>query len=615
MHHHQIRTTNAWGILALAICLILQASALGQANLGPVALTAQGDTLYVVEAQGQQVAVVDTRSNKVVREIKLPQRIEAAALCPGGKCLYVTGGGPNGKVYKVNVEDGKMMAEVTVGHTPMGIVVSPDGQTLYVCNRYDNSVCVIDVQTRKVKAEIAVVREPSAAALARDGKDLYVLNLLPKSRADGDYNACSVTVIDTQRQKVLTNIALPNGSNQLLGICVSPDGKYVYATHVLARYQLPTTQLERGWINTNALSVIDTAQRKLVNTVLLDDVDLGAANPWGVACTADGKSVCVAHAGTDQICVIERAQLHERLDKAAKGEKVTDVVQDANDVPNDLSFLVGAKTRINLAGKGARSLAIIGSKVYVGEYFSDTLTVVDLASVRPSRVTSVSLGSDGAESIVRKGEMLFNDANLCFQKWQSCASCHTSDGRVDALNWDLLNDGLGNPKNTKSLLVSHVTPPSMSLGVRSTAEEAVRAGIRHIQFAVRPESDAQAIDAYLKSLKPIPSPYLEKGKPSKAARRGKKAFEKAQCGRCHSGPHLTNMKAYDVGTGLHREKGKEFDTPALVELWRTGPYLHDGRANTLAEVLLTFNKDDKHGQTSDLRKREIADLAAYLQSL
>jgi YVTN family beta-propeller protein len=618
MHYHLKRATHSLVIVAVMICLGMQGYALGQANQGPIALAASGKTLYVVEARSHEVAVVDTTSNKIVRQIKLPQCVRGAALCPSGKCLFVTGGGANGKVYLVNPQDGKIKAEIAVGHTPGAPVVSPDGKTLYVCNRFDDSVSVIDLKTRKIRAEVPVIREPGGAVLARGGKDLYVLNLLPKSRADGDYTACSVTVIDTETCKVITNITLPNGSNQLLGICLSPDGHYVYVTHVLARYQLPTTQLERGWINTNALSVIDTgtrSTRKLVNTALLDDVDLGAANPWGVACTADGKSICVAHAGTDQISVIDRALLHERLDKAAKGEKVTDVVQNADDVPNDLSFLVGAKKRIKLAGKGARSLAIIGSTVYVGEYFSDTLTLVDLASPRPSRVTSVALGSDGTESVVRKGEMLFNDANLCFQKWQSCASCHTAEARVDALNWDLLNDGLGNPKNTKSLLLAHATPPSMSLAVRATAEEAVRAGIRHIQFAVRPESDAQAIDAYLKSLKPVPSPYLDKGKLSKSALRGKTVFEKAQCGRCHSGPYYTNKRSYDVDTGLNREKGKEFDTPGLVELWRSGPYLHDGRANTLREVLTTFNASNKHGKTDDLNEENIEDLVAYLLSL
>ena len=52
--------------------------------------------------------------------------------------------------------------------------------------------------------------------------------------------------------------------------------------------------------------------------------------------------------------------------------------------------------------------------------------------------------------------------------------------RPDALNWDLLNDGIGNPKNTLSLLLSHQTPPVMITGVRASAEDAVRAGIKYI---------------------------------------------------------------------------------------------------------------------------------------
>jgi len=56
------------------------------------------------------------------------------------------------------------------------------------------------------------------------------------------------------------------------------------------------------------------------------------------------------------------------------------------------------------------------------------------------------------------------------------------------LNWDLLNDGVGNPKHTKSMLLAHRTPPAMSEGVRLTAEAAVRSGLTHILYADRPEA-------------------------------------------------------------------------------------------------------------------------------
>jgi len=210
--------------------------------------------------------------------------------------------------------------------------------------------------------------------------------------------------------------------------------------------------------------------------------------------------------------------------------------------------------------------------------------------------------------------MLFNDAGLCFQGWQSCASCHPSGARTDALNWDLLNDGLGNPKNTKSLLLAHETPPAMITGIRENAEAGVRAGIRHIQFAVRPEEEAVAIDEYLKSLKPVPSPHLVDGKLNESAERGQKIFDKAGCASCHTGSLYTDLKAHNVGTGKDLDKDRRFDTPTLVEVWRTSPYLYDGRAATIEEVLTTCNPGDKHGVTSNLTEAEIKDLAEFILS-
>ncbi|UCF17239.1 MAG: c-type cytochrome, partial [Phycisphaerales bacterium] len=361
--------------------------------------------------------------------------------------------------------------------------------------------------------------------------------------------------------------------------------------------------------------IIDVPNKKYINTVLLDDVDLGAANPWGVACSADGKYVCVTIAGTHQLAVIDRAKLHDKVDRAGRGEKVSDATSSADDVPNDLSFLVTLKRRLKLTGNGPRGLAIIGTKAYVAEYFTDSLGVVDIdPEIRP-RAKSIPLGPKTAVGIVRQGEIFFHDAELCFQKWQSCASCHPGDARSHALNWDLMNDGLGNPKNTKSLLLAHKTPPSMGLGVRSDAEAAVRAGIRHIQFAVRPEEDAVAIDEYLKALKPAPSPHLVKGKLSRSAKRGRKLFESTGCASCHTGEHYTDLKKHDLGIGKWLDVGKSYDTPTLIEVWRTAPYLYDGRAATIEDMLTKHNLDDKHGKTSDLTDEQIKDLAEFVLSL
>jgi hypothetical protein len=57
------------------------------------------------------------------------------------------------------------------------------------------------------------------------------------------------------------------------------------------------------------------------------------------------------------------------------------------------------------------------------------------------------------------------------------------------------------------------------------------------------------------------------------------------------------------------------DTPTLIECWRTAPYLHDGRAATMRDVLGEANPDDRHGRTSGLTPIELSDLAEYVLSL
>ena len=61
--------------------------------------------------------------------------------------------------------------------------------------------------------------------------------------------------------------------------------------------------------------------------------------------------------------------------------------------------------------------------------------------------------------------------------------------------------------------------------------------------------------------------------------------------------------------------GPKYDTPTLLGVYRTAPYLHHGKAKTLRDVLTTCNKDDKHGKTSHLKANEIDELVAFLKSL
>jgi cytochrome c peroxidase len=92
-------------------------------------------------------------------------------------------------------------------------------------------------------------------------------------------------------------------------------------------------------------------------------------------------------------------------------------------------------------------------------------------------------------------------------------------------------------------------------------------------------------------------------------------------------PLFTDRQKHDVGTGVafhdHPDEsgkipemmGNDFDTPSLRELWATDPFLHDGRASTLREVLVKFNLSGDHGKTADLSKDDLLALEMFLLSL
>lgn len=592
--------------------------------LSPAALAAtrDGATLYVACATGDRVLRFDTATRTVTASIPVAAPPSGLALSPDGSRLFVTGARPQSVVSVIDPASGSVITNFAAGHTATAPVPSPDGRTLYVCNRFTDDVSFLDTVTGQELRRVKVRREPVAAALTVDGRFLLVANLLHDGRADADEVAARVSVIDTAQGVVAKELVLPNGSGVLQDIRVSPDGRYAVVTHILARHHLPTTQLERGWMNTNAQTLIDLERMEIVNTVLLDSVDRGAANPWGVAWSADGALLVVTHAGTHEISVVKFPELLARLAKVPAvappgAPDYTASSRSRTDVPNDLAFLVDLRQRFKLppGDRGPRAVVVTGTRAWVAGYFSDTLATLDLAAAQP-RWESVPLGPKPVMDTVRLGEYYFHDADICFQGWQSCASCHPGDGRVDALNWDLLNDGIGNPKNNKSLLLSHRTPPAMSMGIRDTAETAVRAGLRHILFTVQPDSVAESMDVYLKALTPVPSPRLVNGALSPAAERGKAIFGRANCASCHPEPLFTDLQPYDVGTRgpLDRDTDR-FDTPTLIELWRTAPFLHDGSAATLLEVLTVRNAGDTHGKTSDLTPEQLDDLVEYLLSL
>jgi cytochrome c553 len=247
-----------------------------------------------------------------------------------------------------------------------------------------------------------------------------------------------------------------------------------------------------------------------------------------------------------------------------------------------------------------------------------------------------------------RGKVLFNTANapMSQRRWVACSSCHP-DGHHDARVWQ---NPEGLRKTTALIGMAHTHPIHWSADrdevqdfeytIRSPLmrgygllRETIKAkvGFTPIELEEKTAGRSKDLDAlaiYCNSFEfRMLSPHIvAPGKLTSAAERGRKLFssDAVGCAKCHSGPYYTDsslkkpFNVHDVGTGHEdpsEKMGPKYDTPTLLGIYRTAPYLHHGKAKTLLEVLTVCNKEDKHGKTSHLNPTEVADLVAFLQSL
>ncbi|MDR2761820.1 MAG: c-type cytochrome [Planctomycetaceae bacterium] len=579
-----------------------------------IAASRDGSTLFVSLRDINSVGVLDTSQNKFIRFIPVGNSPNAIEISKDEKNLYVINGEYNGQIQIVDIESGKILKESKTGHTPTGITITPDEQRVFVCNRFNADVCEFALPTLSLLRKIKTIREPTAIVASNDGKRIFVTNSQPDDINNYPENpekipdaAAEITVINSTNG-IAENIRLPKGSCNVNGICISQNEEYIYLTHLISHYWNNTDKLDRGQMNVNAMSIINLKNfteknNQLITTITLDDPELGAANPYAI--TANSQQIFITTAGTDELITIDLNKLHSKINQSK-----------ISDLSTDFTFLDGMKKRIKLSGKGARSIKIVDQSVFVGLYFNDSIQRVDFHDNGEIILSEIPIGQRSELSQERAGEMYWNDATLCYQQWQSCASCHP-DARMTAMNWDLLHDGADNPKNTKSLILSHQTPPTMWLGDRRHAMQCTRTGFRFIMFSTPLREPCFAIDEYTKTLKPTPSPHLIDGKLSEKAERGKKLFNDPNvgCVSCHSGQYFTDLKMYDVGSEDQFCNQKLFDTPTLIETWRTAPYLHDGRYKNMKDVFKIGKHGKENGNIEQLTDSQLDDLVEYVLSL
>ena len=134
------------------------------------------------------------------------------ALTPDGRTLVATGQ-LTGDLLIFDVTDSpdiRHVGNVKVGRQPWHPVITPDGRYVYLGNKDDNSVSVVDLESREVVATITGngLSQPHGSAISADGKYVYISNrnlngaFTPQGYDGEGETVGTVVVIDTDTNTI-----------------------------------------------------------------------------------------------------------------------------------------------------------------------------------------------------------------------------------------------------------------------------------------------------------------------------------------------------------------------------------------------------------------------------
>ncbi|MFK7987941.1 MAG: hypothetical protein AB8I08_18120 [Sandaracinaceae bacterium] len=599
----------------------------------------QSGTLAVWPARDEVAVVVpDDNALVVVRYAEVPEVVARFALPAAPRRVAVSGDRwvvscPDvDAVYAIDPSGAEELTPLVFapGSRPFGVL---GGDSLYVALSGTGELAQVD-GSLSVVATFEAVTDARDAALLPDGRVAVsrwrspddggvIVAVDPESGARSEFRLA----VDPQAGSDTESGGVPN---YLTGLLVSPTGRSAV---------MPSQQAALG----EGLFVSD---RPLTHETTVRAV-MSFLDP------ASGEEDFEQRKQFDDRGMASAGVMTERGDYlyvAMRGARSVERLDLLSGVQSGTILNVGAA----LTGV---ALSPDGRFLFVDASLSRELVVYDVedATALPTEVARVpTVETEPLSAELLRGAVLFNDSadpRLGRDSYIACAHCHL-DGLSDHRTWDFTDRGEG-LRNTIDLLgragLGHgplhwsanfdevqdfehdlrgpfrgtglIDDEVLAVGTRSETLGDPKAGL---------SADLDALSAYVSSFDThLSSPHREPdGSLTDGAERGRATFSTAGCGGCHSGPALTDSALvdgvpilHDVGTlapGSGQRLGAALtglDTPTLHGLFHSAPYLHDGSAATLRDVLVTRNPEDRHGTTSTLSPAELDDLEAYLLSL
>lgn len=618
-----------------------------------IAITNDGSEIITANIDVPTISLIDVKTRKVTAEIPVGKEPRNVALSPDNRFAYVTAMYDD-RVDVVDLQEQKAVGSIAVPFQPFAAVTSPDGKWLYVTAYRGSVVHVIDTEKRALTKRIQVEDQPRGLALSADGKTMYVSHYL-----NGHISLIDTGTLAVKKVIQLAETPEPASHDQKVSqglpgmvenMTFSPDGKQLWLPHLLTNVDTPI-QFESTVFP--AISVVDTLEQqertkerkhlfKQMNIVNVKNETEIVSNPADVAFLPDGSKAFAVMGGSEDLMTFD-------LQRGGKATQLLRRVPGAN--PRGMVLTPDGKT------------------LFIHNAMSHDLTVVDTGGADPYKKAKLDgeaiklIAHDPLSPDVRAGKVMFFSANtdkfaapITGKNWMSCASCHF-DGEINGLTLQTpkgLRNVPSNVLSTKTGLMTWDGGRDDFADYLITVQDEM-GGMTQLDRSKPLPPDVQKmfdqIFAYLDNQDALPvpkSPYRQPdGQLTPLAVEGEALFQgKAGCITCHAiGSYTDSDKAvdqngklttantsflHDVGTGTKLDAGSKgdaraaftnprkpgvFDTPTLRGVWATAPYLHDGSAATIYDVLVTRNQQNKHGQVKGLTKHEVDALIQYVLSL
>lgn len=554
-----------------------------------IAITSDGSTLLVVNPDSNSLSVLETAGMEVLDEIEVGLDPRTVSVDVVGK-IAVTANRGSASISVIDLEKRELVANVPVGALPWGVLLSQDGGQAYVACEASDWIAIVDIERLEVTDRINVETRPNGLALSRDGNTLYATHLL----------TARVSVVDLTSSAVEQAIPTWVDGNLSQSIVLHPQEAKAYLP--LTRSNTTNMRLSFDTTVFPLVTVVDLEAGDMLHKEILSlpEADQPVGLPYDVAFLPDGSKLYVANAASNDVSVIDMST----------GLRAAHIIVEDN----------------------PRGLVVSpdGQWVYVNNTLAGTVSVIDTNQNTVAAVIEVT--QIPLPPILLHGKRVFHssrDPDLSRQSWISCNTCHW-EGEHDGRTWTFSFSG---PRNTTSLLGMINTYP-----LRWSAEWDESADS---EFAITEEQfgegllggemhptlddpnagrsyDLDSLALFIDSLAFLPN-LLSGGFDQELLAQGERLFfdEGIGCGECHPSPYYTDFEVHDVGTagGSAEVLGPMIDTPTLLSLSRSAPFLHDGSAATLMDVLITGNPDDQHGVTSQLSKDQLEALIAFMLAL